>query len=201
MYEVYCHSALEVEVCKLSKKGMSYFPFLVTIFDLLKDIVNSINYVNTLTKASFTVDWEIFLMAQKDFPTTVMQARPAKRGGSENVETRACPSMKKAAAQGWWCPIWFQHLLVANSYTCHLPIFAHRSRLGFCKKNTPSKGCLGFASCRLTSLLNPPAQARDVCSWQCEQLPNENPWHSMNHEPYWLVHLPGSLVHGLWNMK
>ena len=41
MYEVYCHSALEVEVCKLSKKGMSYVPFLVTIFDLLKDIVNS----------------------------------------------------------------------------------------------------------------------------------------------------------------
>lgn len=94
-------------------------------------------------------------------------------------------------------PIWLQHLLVANSYTCGLPIL--HTGLGFWKK-TPHHGCLGFASCRLTSLLNPPAQARDVCSWQCEPLPNENPWHSMNHEPYWSVHLPGSLAHGLWNI-
>ena len=98
------------------------------------------------------------------------------------------------------CVIWLQHLVVAISYTCGLPIL-HTGLDSVSEKKHPIERLLGIRQLQLTSLLNPPAQARDVCSWQCEQLPNENPWHSMNHEPYWLVHLPGSLVHGLWNMK
>lgn len=152
---------------------------------------------------------EIFLMAQKDFPTTVMQRATAKRGGSANVETRACPSMKKAAAfflqakEGWWlCDL---TSAFSSCYFLHLWLayFAHRSRLGFWKKNTPSKGCLGFASCswRLCSTHQRKPEMfvpGNVSNYQTKTL--DIPW-TMSHTDWFIFPDPWFMAHEIWKKK